>query len=59
MTVWVSPRGTARRDVRVEVNMTHGNQMNIADMVVAGVRPRPRVITGRYHPPTSEPSSNG
>jgi hypothetical protein len=25
MTVWVSPRGNARHDVRVKANMTHGN----------------------------------
>jgi len=28
MTVWVSPRGNARHDARVKVNMTHGDQMN-------------------------------
>jgi hypothetical protein len=47
MTVWVSPRGTARHDVRVKVNMTRGNQMNIANTAVVGVRPRPWVITDR------------
>ena len=31
MTVWVSPRGNARHDARVKVNMTHGDQMNIAN----------------------------
>ncbi len=50
MTVWVSPRGTARHDVRIKVNLTHGNQMNIANTAVVGVRPRPRVITGRLSP---------
>lgn len=25
MTVWVSPHGNARHDVRVKVNMAHGN----------------------------------
>ena len=47
MTVWVSPRGNARHDVRLKVNMTHGDQMNIANTAVVGVRPAPRVITGR------------
>src|SRR5215472_11880890 len=47
MTVWVSPRGTARHDVRVKANMTHGNQMNIANTAVVGVRPTPRVIAGQ------------
>jgi hypothetical protein len=50
MTVWVSPRGAARHDVRVKVNMTHGNQMNIANTAVVGVRPRPRVIAGQLSP---------
>ena len=50
MTVWVSPRGTARHDVRVKVNMTHGNQMNIANTAVVGVRPTPRVLAGQLSP---------
>jgi hypothetical protein len=47
MTVWVSPRGNASHDVRVKVNMTHGNQMNVANTAVVAVRPQPRVVTGR------------
>src|SRR6516162_9660289 len=50
MTIWVSPRGKARHDVRVNINMTHGNQMNIADTAVVGVRPRPRLIAGQLSP---------
>ncbi|MBV9687058.1 MAG: hypothetical protein JO096_07580 [Alphaproteobacteria bacterium] len=50
MTVWVSPRGNARHDVRVKVNMTHGNQMSIANTAVVSVRPAPRVIAGRLSP---------
>jgi len=50
MTVWVSPRGSARHDVRVKVNMTHGNQMSIANTAVVGVRPTPRVIAGQLSP---------
>jgi hypothetical protein len=50
MTIWVSPRGNARHDVRVNVNMTHGNQMYIADTAVVGVRPTPRVIAGELSP---------
>lgn len=49
MTVWVSPRGNARHDVRIKVDMTHGNQMNPANTAVA-VRPSPRVIAGRLSP---------
>jgi hypothetical protein len=47
MTVWVSPRGGARHDVRVKVNMTRGNQMNASNTAVVGVRPTPRLIEGR------------
>jgi hypothetical protein len=50
MTVWVSPRGTARHDVRVKVNMTDGDQMSIANTAVVGVRPTPRVSAGHLSP---------
>jgi hypothetical protein len=50
MTVWVSPRGNARHDVRIKVNLTHGNQMNISNTAVVAVRPTPRLIAGRLFP---------
>jgi hypothetical protein len=50
MTVWVSPRGNARHDVRVKVNMNHGNQMNTANTAVVGVRPGPHLIAGQLPP---------
>jgi hypothetical protein len=50
MTVWVSPRGNARHDVRIKVNITHGNQMNAANTAVVGVRPAPHMIAGRLPP---------
>jgi hypothetical protein len=50
MTVWVSPRGNARHDVRVKVNVTHGDQMNIANTAVVGVRPTPHVVAGHLSP---------
>ena len=40
MTVWVSPRGNARHDVRVKVNTVHGNQMNVARRSWPSARPR-------------------
>jgi hypothetical protein len=43
MTVWVSPRGK-RHDVRVKINMTHGNQMTVSNTAVVGVRPIPHLI---------------
>ena len=47
MTVWVSPRGNARHDVRIKVNMTYGNQMTVENTVVAAVRPVPHLIAGQ------------
>lgn len=47
MTVWVSPRGNARHDARIKVNMTHGNRMTIENTAVVAIRPDPRVVEGR------------
>jgi hypothetical protein len=46
MTVWVSPRGNARHDVRIKVNITHGNQMAIDNTATVGIRPSPHLIAG-------------
>ena len=46
MTIWVSPKGNARHDVRVKVCRAHGDRMVIDDTAVVGVRPEPRVIEG-------------
>jgi len=47
MTVRVSPRGNARHDVQIKVNMTHGNNMVIDNTAVVAVRPSPHMIAGR------------
>jgi hypothetical protein len=47
MTVWVGTRGNARHDVRIKVNISHGNQMNVDNTAVVGVRPVPHLIAGR------------
>jgi len=47
MTVWVSPRGNARHELRVKVNMPHGNQMAVSNTAVVGVRPGPHAIAGQ------------
>lgn len=47
MTVWAGPRGNARHDVRIKVNMAHGNRMTISNTAVVAVRPAPRLIAGR------------
>jgi hypothetical protein len=50
MTVWVSPRGNARHDVCVKVNMAHGNQMSPANTAVVGIRPSPHLVAGALSP---------
>jgi hypothetical protein len=50
MTVWVSPRGNARHDIRVKVNMTHGDRMDIENTAVVAVRPEPRIVAGQLSP---------
>ena len=47
MTVWVSLRGNARHDVRIKVNMAHGDRMSIDNRAVVGVRPAPHLIAGQ------------
>src|SRR5437764_8735331 len=51
MTIWVSPRGNARHDVRIKVNMTHGDQMTVDNTAVVGVRPAPHLVAGRLSAP--------
>src|ERR1700733_4952118 len=50
MTIWLGPRGNARHDVRIKVNMTHGDQMNIENTAVVSVRPSPPLVAGRLSP---------
>jgi hypothetical protein len=50
MTVWVSSRGNARHDVRAKVNMTHGDQMDIRNTAVVGVRPTPHTVGSGLSP---------
>jgi hypothetical protein len=50
MTVWLGPRGNARHDVRIKVNMAHGNQMNVDNTAVVGVRPSPHLVAGQLSP---------
>ena len=47
MTVWVGPLGNARHDVRIKVNLAHGNQLNIDNTAVVRVRPAPYLVAGR------------
>jgi hypothetical protein len=45
-TIWVSPRGRARHDVRIKVCMTPGDRMDASNTAVVAVRPQPRLLTG-------------
>jgi len=53
MTIWVSPRGHARHDVRIKVCMTPGDRMDADNTATVAVRPQPRVLHGQL-PPTDE-----
>ena len=46
MTVWARPRGGARHDVSIKVNLTHGPQMDIGNTAVIAVRPTPHWVAG-------------
>lgn len=46
MTIWVSPRGHARHDARIKVNMVHGKRMTPSTVAVVGIRP-PHLHAGR------------
>jgi hypothetical protein len=46
MTVWISPRGRARHDVRVKVCRVPGNRMIPEDTAVVAVRPVPALVEG-------------
>ena len=50
MTVWVSPRGQARHDVRIKVNLSHGRRMTIQGTAVVTVRPSPQDLSGQLSP---------
>lgn len=44
MTVWVSPRGGARHDVRIKVNREHGPKAVLDNYVNVAVRPEPHLV---------------
>ena|ERR1700722_17128211 len=47
MTVWVNPRGRARRDARIKACQTPGPRMDVTNTAVVGLGPQPRLIKGR------------
>jgi hypothetical protein len=46
MTVWVSPRGGARHDLRVTACRVPGDRMVIEDAASVAVRPEPALVEG-------------
>lgn len=46
MTIFASPRGHARHDVRIKVNGVHGPRMTLEQEASVAVRPAPRVVAG-------------
>ena len=54
MTIWVSPKGGARHDVRIKVCTTHADRMGILNNAVVGVRPQPQLLEGKRAPQDCE-----
>ena len=50
MTVWVGPRAGARHDVRIKVNLSSGERMDLDDAAIVAVRPEPHLVPGRLDP---------
>jgi hypothetical protein len=46
MTIWVSPKGRARHDVRIKVCTIPGDRMDATNTAVVAVQPRPKVLHG-------------
>ncbi len=46
MTIWVSPKGHARHDVRIKVCTTPGDRMDATNTAVVAVRPQPHLLHG-------------
>lgn len=46
VTVWISPKGEARHDVRVRANPNSGDRIDFEDAAVIAVRPSPRLLHG-------------
>src|SRR5205085_10388089 len=59
MTVWVSPRGNARHDVRVKVNRGQGDQRPFDITAAVAVRPSPHLIAGRLPGENGRPVFHG
>jgi hypothetical protein len=54
MTIWVSPRGHARHDVRIKVCLTPGDRMDADNTATVAVRLQPRVLHGALSPTNTD-----
>jgi hypothetical protein len=50
MTIWVSPKGNARHDVRIKVCLVPGDRMDASNTAVVAARPAPRLLHGALSP---------
>lgn len=50
MTIWVSPRGRARHDARINVCLTPGDRMDAGNTAVVAIRLEPRLVRGSLPP---------
>ena len=46
MTIWVGPKAGAKHDIRIKVCMNHGDTMNLDNLAIVAIRPKPHVIVG-------------
>lgn len=58
-TVWASPQGYARHDVRVKVSSSMGDRMDFDNAAVVSVQPEPRLLHGALPTSVSEPVFRG
>ena len=54
-TVWVSPRGGAKHDIRVKVSVVPGDRMSLDRTAVIAVRPTPALLHGTLPPENLDP----
>lgn len=50
MTIWASPKGKARHDVRLKVCTTPGDRMDIDSTATLAIRPEPHLVHGELPP---------
>jgi hypothetical protein len=50
MTIWVSPRGRARHDARINVCLTPGDRVDASNTAMVAIRPEPRLVRGTLSP---------